>query len=61
MTLKALNRQTGTPGKPVYLGWVSWGGGGGLIVMEDHHGEKPVATAQVPDDPVPRIITEDHR
>lgn len=45
----------------MYLGWVSWGGGGGLIIMEDHHGEKPVATAQVPDDPVPRIIAEDHR
>lgn len=42
-----------------YLGRVSRGGGGGLVVMEHHHDEKPVATSEVPDDPVQRVRAED--
>lgn len=42
------------------LGWMPWGGGGGLVVIEDHHDKKPVATAEVPDDPVHRVGAENY-
>lgn len=47
-----------TPSLP-YLGWVSWRGGGGTVVMKDHHDEKPVTAAEVPDNPVDSISAED--
>lgn len=42
-----------------YLGWVSRGGDGGLVVMEGHHEQKPVATAEMPKSPVHRVRADD--
>lgn len=41
------------------LWWVSWRGGGCLVIMEHHHNEKPVATTEVPRNPVCRVRADD--
>lgn len=42
-----------------YLWWVSWRGGGRFVIMEHHHNEKPVATTEVPHNPVCRVSADD--